>query len=96
MAVLPDLDRLEKDPVNMSTEEIIIHATLVWIIIVANITLLFVIFANSWKILIKQGKWKTFPLLCFYTMSFISVTLRLLSITWELTLENWVIQCGFI
>ena len=37
---------------------------------------------NIWQILIKQGKYKTLPLLFFYIYSIIAIALRLICLVW--------------
>ena len=38
--------------------------------------LLVLLFMNIWQILIKQGKWRTIPLLFFYIFAFLAIIIR--------------------
>ena len=47
-----------------------------WILFGLYTGLFVLCLVNVWNILVKLGKWKVLPLLCFYVMSTISIGLR--------------------
>ena len=53
-----------------------IFATEVYLAILLEAGLIILVTVNIWRILIKQGKWRTIPLLFLYIFAFITVTFR--------------------
>ena len=51
---------------------------------------------NIWIILVRQGKWRTLPLLLFYVMAFIAISTRLIACIWIYTEANWVFAVYFM
>ena len=98
MAILPELEHLKDAPYNMSTAQIVILMSFQWIIILLNIVLLILIVVNFRSILVKRENWKTLPipLLLFYVVSFICVTLRLLVMGGQFSQANWWWLCFVI
>ena len=45
---------------------------------------------NIWTILVRQGKWKTLPLLLFYTMALVAIAARTIVILFYWTLNPWI------
>ena len=54
-----------------------IYASLHYFVTFVYLLLLILVVANIWKIIIKQERWKTLPLLCFYVFAFIAISARL-------------------
>ena len=50
-----------------------------YIVIILYSALLVMCSINAWKILYRQGKWRTVPLLVFYVISIIAVSFRLIA-----------------
>lgn len=73
-----DEQDLKRAPFNFTQAQYAVHMTLLWINIVLFTALLVIVVLNSWQILLKQGKWRTRPLLIFYVMALLSVVLRLI------------------
>ena len=94
--LLPGLENLEESPFNLSKVELRLQAGFQWLIILLNALLLAMVLTNFWCILIKQEKWKTFPMLVFYVISLIAVILRLLVMIWEFEGSNWIAACYII
>ena len=72
------------------------HASFLWFLILANSILLIMVVINSWTILVKQKKWKTWPLTLFYIMAFVAVLLRLLVLVFINTYDRWIVSSSLI
>ena len=60
----------------LSKSEYRIFMSVIWLLILSCTTLIGLVLANIWQILIKQGLWKTPPLLLFYIFFFIALVTR--------------------
>ena len=60
----------------MTETEFHIFASEVYLTILLEAGLIILVTVNIWRILIKQGKWRTIPLLFLYIFAFITVTFR--------------------
>ena len=88
MAILPGFEKFFKPLMTDAQHKgfVCVH----WITIILFAGLIVLVVANIWQILIKQGRWKTPPLLLFYTMTFMAIVLReICIITWALDDELW-------
>ena len=74
MAILPGFEENVKP--YMSSTQYGIYVSVHWLLIFFYAALTALVVANIWQILVKQGRWKTVPLLSFYIFVFISVVLR--------------------
>ena len=60
----------------MTETEFYILASEVYLTIILEAGLVILITVNIWRIIIKQGKWRTIPLLFLYIFAFITATFR--------------------
>ena len=75
---------------NYSDEQFHCLVAMQYIVILLYSFLLILCLVNVWKILIRQGKWRTLPLLFFYIMSVIAISFRIVaSIYYFDRSENW-------
>ena len=72
------------------------HASFLWFLILTNSILLIMVLINSWTILVKHKKWKTWPLTLFYLMAFVAVLLRLLTLIFLHTNHSWIVSSSLI
>ena len=72
------LPNLSCDRFDVSTTKVVLYSIEHFILIGLNILLLSLAIYNIWTILIKQKKYKTWPLLFFYIFTFITVALRII------------------
>ena len=70
------LPGLSCDALDVSSEKMALLAVEHYLLIGLYTFALFLATANIWRILIKQRRYKTLPLLVFYICAFISVALR--------------------
>ena len=57
--------------------------------------MLYLTSSNIWKVIIKQKKYKTLPLLNFYIFAFLTVSLRLIYIIWCWTRSRFIYNINF-
>ena len=91
MAILPGFDEFLKP--NLTSAQFRFYVSFNWIMILFFAGLMVLLVANIWTILIKQGRWKTLPLLLFYTLTFIAVVVRELDLTVSLKGSEWRVIC---
>lgn len=70
----------EEEPFNLGPVQYKVHLSLTWVVILMNVALFALAVVNFWNIIIKQGKWRTMPLLTFYVFSIIAIATRILSL----------------
>ena len=75
MTVLPGFDTLKE---NYSAAQYYGYTALNWFVLLLYIALTVLVSFNIYKYIIKGKKWKIIPLLFFYIMAFISITLRVI------------------
>ena len=78
--ILPGLSRESAEEYGFSGSQFVIYAIEHYILIGLYSFLLVLALVNIWTILIKQGRYKTLPLLFFYIFAFLSIFLRLILI----------------
>ena len=74
MAILPGFDENVKP--YMTKAQYDVYLSFHWLLIFFYASLTALVVFNIWQILVKQGRWRTFPLLAFYIFVFIAVVLR--------------------
>ena len=74
MAILPGFDQSVKPYMTSTQYGVFVTVHLLLILFYAILTVF--VGKNIWYILVKQGRWRTFPLLVFYIFVFIAVVLR--------------------
>lgn len=92
MAILPDFDVFKDE---MTESEYKIYGFVHYLLIIMYALLLCLCLTNIWRILIKQGKWKTLPLLAFYILSFIAIASREICNIWVCIYESWVFVLSY-
>ena len=87
MAILPGFDVFKAE---MTAGQYKTYGIVHYMLILVYALLLSLCLVNIWMILIKQGKWKTLPLLAFYILSFIAIASREICNIWITIYEPWV------
>ena len=89
-AILPGLTREKANECQISDAQYISYAVEHYLLIGLYTFLLILVVANIWRILIKQGRYKTLPLLAFYIFSFLAIALRLIYIISAFTYKPFI------
>ena len=78
MFLLPGIENFSEF-YHYSDEQFNCLVSMQYIVILLYSFLLVLCLVNFWKILIRQGKWRTLPLLFFYIMSVIAISFRIVA-----------------
>ena len=67
----------------MTSNQVKIYATEHYLLIALYTFLFALVNYNVYTILLRQQKYKTWPLLAFYIFTYMSITFRLIYLVWE-------------
>ena len=87
MIFLPGLD-ITNDCIQMSEGEAVVTVLFAYTTTGCFILILMLAVWNTYHFLYKQSKWKVYPLLLFYILSYVDILLRIYHSFWMITLSE--------